>query len=98
MKSSQIKLTLTEVAKYTRKENKFQNKVYSRKINEGKMTPMQANRNYLIISNLGKWCQLLQQKGYTYADFEKIINNLPPQRRVGGTQGRIFENGNSNFK
>lgn len=92
MKSNQLKITLEEVVKYCRQENAFQVRVYEPKVQAGKMSKAKANRQYKIIADLGKLAAELHRKGYSYEDFQKIVDGLPnANKRTGGAQSKLFQ-------
>lgn len=74
---SKISIQFNKITAYCKRENSMQEKVYPSRILKGSISRDQANTNFTIIKQYGALCEAMQEKGYTYADFCKMVNALP---------------------
>lgn len=76
-----MKITNKQIIDYCKRENKFQETVYARKIQAKTMSKENANRNYLIIQKLGEIAALCEKKGMTLDDVTTMLEGLNDQRK-----------------
>jgi hypothetical protein len=85
MQRSNIKIDNSAIIAYCKREHGMQGKVYPRLVTAGKMDQYRANQNYCIITELKEVAQALEQKGYSWQELRKIVEDLPG-RKVNAEQ------------
>ncbi len=84
MKRSDIKIENKHIIAYCKKENKFQQKVYERKVQLKTMSELEANRNFLIIREFSELVEALQERQIQWRELRKMVKALPARKNVQG--------------
>jgi hypothetical protein len=77
MKRSEISITLRDRIKELSAEATQRWARFQKQVKENKMSRYTANKKYLIIQEQLELLETLNQKGYSFRDLQRIVDDLP---------------------